>query len=163
VTGPVDTDDLVAGCVRWLSGLPDVLAVLGTTPDGTAPLLFQNELFRGDIEGSQTTAAVITHTGGWGGANEHNTMAFPRLTLELFVDPMRDPGGNATRPGETYRRINAAYKVFDRRLHRPQGGTQYWGSVRTTDCVRLAEPTIVGVADGDGLLRLQVSYGVTEA
>jgi hypothetical protein len=162
VTTPVEDDDLVQGCVTWLLDQPDVLAVLGTFDDGVTPLLFQHTTWRGDLEGSQSTAAIIMRDGGWGAANEHNTMRFPRITLEVVVDPIRDASGDFIRPGETYRRIENAYRVLDRHLHRPYGGTVYWGSVRIIDCIRLSEPDIVAVVDGDGMLRLQVPYGVSE-
>jgi hypothetical protein len=157
---PVTTDDIVQGAVKYLVALTDIKAVLGAETDGT-PWLFQHTLWV-TMEQSQGTAAVIQHAGGWAGANEHNTLRFPRLGLEIWADPIRDSGGNVTAPGETQRRIQAAYDAFDKRLHRPAPATQMWGTVRTVSCVRLGEPTIYLVPDGDGLLRLQGFYAVTQ-
>lgn len=154
---PVATDDLVQGAVKWLAGFADITAVLGAT--GEAPWLFQHELWA-EVEGSSATAAVIARGGGWTSPNEHNTMRFPRLALEIYADPLRDAGRNLTNPGEVYRRIEAAFDAFDRRLHRPASATVRWGGVRTLGCLRLAEPIVYPVPDGDGLLRLQAFYAV---
>lgn len=156
MSGPVTRDDLVQGAVKYLLAQPSVLAVLGTTDAGT-PRLFQYELF-GVMEGTGSTAAVIGRGGGWDGGNEHNTTRFPRLTLELWADPMRD----VTKPGEVWRRIDAALDAFDRVLHRPQGGEQWWGTVRTISCVRGSEPLVYPVPDGDGLLRGIAYYFVEQ-
>ncbi len=157
---PVNTDDLVQGAVINLLLQPSVVAVLGATPAGS-PWLFQHALYVA-VEGTSSTAAVIRRAGGWAGANEHNTMSFPRLSLELYCDPQRDSGKNITDPGEVWRRIDAAYQAFDRVLHRPQGGEQWWGEIRTSSCSRLAEPTMYAVPDGNGLLRAQVFYAVEQ-
>lgn len=160
MTTPVNTDNLVQGAVKYLLSFSDVTDVLGTTTDGN-PLLFQDELYA-RMEGTQSTAAVVSLAGGWAGPNQHNTMRFPRLSLELWADPRRDDGNNELKPGETRRRIDNAYQVIDRYLHRPQSGTQMWGTVRTITCTRLVEPLIYAVPDGNGLLRLQVFYGVAQ-
>lgn len=158
---PVDTDDLVQGCVKHLQVQADVLAVLGTDLDTGAPLLFQHRMWAG-MEGSSSTSAMVYRDGGWAGPNLHNTLRFPRLTVEVWVDPIRDPQNNVIDPGEAHRRIEYVYEVFDWHLHRPQGGQQMWGTVRTIACVRLSEPTVYAVPDGDGLLRLVVAYAVTQ-
>lgn len=163
MTTPVDTDDIVQGAVKWLEQFPDVLDVLGSfTEDPTVPYLFQHKLYQ-VMEGSQSTAAVVLNGGGWAGPNTHNSMRFPRIILELTVDPLRAADQNVIDPGEAYRRINRAYEVIDRRLHRPQGGQQQWGDIRTIGCSRQGEPTIFPISQADGALRLQVFYGVTQA
>lgn len=161
MTAPVADDDIVQGCVKWLLQFPDVLAVLGTSPEDGSPLLTQHRLYR-VMESTQSTAAVVIHAGGWAGPNGHNTMRFPRLSLEITVDPIRDAGNNAIDPGEANRRITKAYKAIDAHLHRPQGGVQYWGDIRTIGCARQGEPTIYAISDGGGSIRLQVFYGVIE-
>ena len=160
MTQPNDVDDLVAGCVRYLLDLPTVVATLGVTPSGT-PWLFQHTLFV-EVEGTSSTAAVIGYAGGWSGGNEHNTARFPRLSLDLWADPLRDPQKNVTEPGEVRRRLQRVFEVFDRTLHRPQGGVQWWGDVRTLSSSRLAEPAVYPVPDGNGLLRAQTFYAVEQ-
>jgi hypothetical protein len=160
MTTPVSTDDLVQGAARFLGALTDVTAALGKFPDDT-PWLFQHTLWA-TVEGSSSTAAVLTNTGGWAGANVQNTLRFPRLGLELWVDPQRDSDGNVTTPGEAQRRADALFAIFDKHLHRCANGVQMWGTVRTIACVRLAEPSVYAVPDGDGLLRAQTFYAVTQ-
>lgn len=161
MTTPVDTDTLVQGAVKWLSSFDDVIETLGAYPDTATPYLFQNSLWQ-TIEGTQSAAAVISRAGGWAGPNQHNTMRFPRISLEIFVDPLRDIDGNVTEPGETGRRAEAAYRVLDAHLHRPQSGVQMWGTIRTLGCTRLGEPAVYSMSDGDGMVLLQVFYGVVE-
>lgn len=160
MTTPVTTDDLVQGAVKWLTDLPDVVAVLGAQYGGIA-WLFQHHL-QVVVEGTSSTAAVIARAGGWAGANLHNTMRFPRLSLDLYVDPQRDAAHHVTDHGEAQRRIEAAYLVFDTHLHRPQSQALMWGTVRTISCTRLAEPTVYPMPETDGVLRLQVHYAVAQ-
>jgi len=161
VTTPVTTDDLVRGCVKWLSGFADVLAVLGQKPYTHSPYLFQRQLWV-NMENSQTTACVISRSGGWAAPNVHNTMRFPRLLVEITVDPLRDEGYNVVDPEEADLRLQNAYTTIDRHLHRPQGGDVFWGTVRTIAVARVAEPVMFAVPDGNGMQRLQVFYAVTE-
>ncbi len=158
MTAPVSTDDLVQGAVKYLLTESSVLAVVGTTDMGT-PMLFQHQLY-GTVQSTSKTAAVVGYGGGWAGGNEHNTLRFPRLSLELWVDPLRDNDGNVKEPGEVYRRMNVAFAAFDKVLHRPQGGIQWWGTIRTLSSVRSGEPSVYPVPDGDGLLRAQTFYAV---
>jgi len=161
MTTPVDTDDLVQGCVKWLLDEDTIHSVLGVFPDTNVPWLYQHSLWS-RVEGTQSVAAVISRAGGWAGANEYNTLRFPRLSLEIYADPLRDTQGNVTQPGETWRRIEAAWVAFDTLLHRPSADTVMWGTVRTITCTRLGEPLIYPVPDGDGSLRLQQFYAVTQ-
>lgn len=160
LTPPVDTDETVSGCVKWLQTFPDVIDSVGSFPDGT-PWLFQDDLYT-TVESSQSQAAVISYAGGWAGPNPYNTLRFPRLSLDIVADPMRDSGGNPIRPGELKRRVMSVYKVFDTHLHRPQGGDQTWGTVRTIAAARLGEPFLYPLSAGGGAQRLQVFYGITE-
>lgn len=154
-------DDLVQGAVKYLADFADVVAVLGMFGDGT-PYLFQHELWA-ELEGTGGTAAVIRRAGSWSGANPHNRLRFPRIALDLWADPLRDPAGHTSQPGEVHRRLEGVYFVFDDRLHRPTGDTQMWGEIRTIGCLRLGEPTEpLAVADGDGLLRQTVYYAVSQ-
>jgi hypothetical protein len=161
VTEPVD--DLISGVVEgYLLNQPDVVAALGAFPDGV-PYLFQRDLWL-NLEGTQSTAARLYRAGGWAGPNPHNTMRFPRLGLEITADPVRDAVNNAIgSTAEVEQRLDKVYKVFDRHLHRPANAVQMWGSVRTIGCARLGEPMTFPVADGGGLMRLSVFYGVIEA
>lgn len=161
MTTPVETDDIVQGAVKYLEDLADVRQVLGRYPFADEPYLFQHRWWV-NLEGTSSTGLRVFNDGGWATPNLHNTMRFTRLGIELRVDPQRDGAKNPVDPDEAHRRIDRAYRVVDRRLHRPQGGAQWWGSRITMSCTRLAEPIIVAVNEGDGMLSLRVFYGVTE-
>jgi hypothetical protein len=159
MTGP--TDDLIQGAVKYLLAFPDVTTALTTYPDGT-PWLFQHTLWA-ELEGSGGTAAVISRAGGWAAPNTYNTARFPRIALDIWADPIRDAANHVTDPGEVQRRADAAYQILDAHLHNAAAGDRMWGTVRTITCVRLAEPNVYTVPDGDGLLRLETFYGITQA
>lgn len=163
MTAPITADDIVSGAVKYLLAQPDCRdAVSSYIIDGqSTPGIFQYRTV-GEIEGTSTTCAVLSNEGGWAGANLHNTLRFPRLTLNIWADPMRDAGHNATDLNEVMRRCFAVYKVFDRFLHRTGGDAVMFGGLRVITSTRLTEPTIIVVPDGDGLVRLQVSYAVVE-
>lgn len=154
-------DDLIGGAVKYLAAQPEVLAALGSFPDGK-PYLFQRSTWV-NLEGSQATAATLFRAGGWAGPNQHNSMRFPRLGLEISADPQRDAANNpAGLAAEAELRLVDTFNVIDRFLHRPQSGVQMWGTVRTIGCARLAEPAVFPVPDGGGMMRLRAFYGVIE-
>ncbi len=158
MTAPL-TDDIVSGAVSYLMTKPDILAALGSDADG--PWLFQYDLWA-MVEKSQSTACVVGHDGGWATANPHNTLRFPRISVAIWADPKRDGGNNAILPGEVQRRANHVFEVIDKYLHRVAGPDQMWGNIRTVSCVRITEPNILRVPDGDGMLRLLTYYAVTQ-
>lgn len=158
------SDDIVTGCVKFLKSKSSVLSAVSTAViDGQmVPLLFGYSLWGTPIENTQMTAAFITSDGGWAGPNLHNTLRFPRITLNIWADPIRDGNGNVADPHEVMLRINNTYEVIDNYLHRPEGETQMWGQIRTVASVRLTEPLTYRVPDGDGIVRLQATYAITQ-
>lgn len=160
MTAPVTTDDVVQGAVKWLLTFDDLTELVGVFSETGVPWLFQHSLWA-TIEGSQSTAVVVSRAGGWAGANPHNTMRFPRLSLDLYADPLRDDGNNITDPGEVHRRLEAVFDAYDRVLHRTDPDSVFWGTVRTIGCQRLGEPMFFPLPDGDHMSRCQVFYGVT--
>lgn len=155
----VDSDDIVQACVKHLATFPAVVSLLAEFEDGE-PFLFQHEM-QGVVESTQRAAVVVSQLGGWASPNVHNSLAFPRLSIEVWADPLRDDENNVTDPIEVQRRALYLLKLIDTHLHRPQGGDATWGTVRTIDCQRLGEPVMYRVPDGDGGVRAQVFYGVT--
>lgn len=153
----VETDDVVSGCVKWLSTFPEVLAMIGEDAEGS--FLFQWNLGI-VIEGTQKAAVVVKQMGSWAAPNIHNTLRFPRVSVEFYVDPLRDAAGHYIDLTEVRRRMNSLYNAVDKRLHRPQAGDQIWGTLRTLECTRLGEPIIYEIPSGDGALRAQVFFGV---
>lgn len=158
MTAPV-TEDIAGAATKYLLTKPDLIAVVGMS-DGK-PWITRHALWK-NFEGSQSTAIVVTSEGGWAGPNTHNTLRFPRLTVSVWGDPLRDQGNNFTGLGEVRARVNAVYEILDRYLHRPQGTSEVWSTIRTVSCIRLTEPDTFAVPNGDGVVRLQVHYAVTQ-
>lgn len=163
MTAPVTSQDIVAATVKWLLTKPAVTSAVSMfTIDGRqVPGLFQYRLWT-PIEGTSNTAAVITHEGGWATPNVHNTMRFPRILLNLWADPIRDAGNNVIDLPEVQRRIAWVFEQIDKHLHITGNASMMWGDVRVMTSVRLTEPSIYVVPDGDGLVRLQAYYAITQ-
>lgn len=163
MSAPVTADDIVSGAVTRLRGIPEAVAAVSTFIIGGVPTagIFQYRLWA-KVEGEGGTCAVLSSDGGWAAANMHNTLRFPRLTLNIWADPIRDDINNVVDPGEVMRRSFATFKVFDKYLHLAGEAEVTWGQLRVISCVRLTEPTTIVVPDGDGLVRCQVNYAVTE-
>lgn len=163
MTAPVVEDDIVSGAVKWLRAQPEAVAVVSSfVIDGVETAgIFQYRPWA-KLEGTGKTAVVFSHEGGWTAANTHNSLRFPRLTMNVWADPLRDARNNVRYPGEVMRRVYACYKTFDSFLHRTGESEARWGTVRVISSVRLAEPVIYVVPDGDGLVRCLVNYAITE-
>lgn len=164
MTAPVTADDIVSGAVTYLRAQPDAIAAVSTfnISGKLVAGIFQYRTWV-PMEGSASTCVVLSNEGGWAAANTHNTLRFPRLTLNVWADPIRDNNpNNVSDPGEVMRRVFAVYRVFDAYLHRTAGSEVMWGQLRVISSVRLTEPLIFAVPDGDGLVRCQVTYAVTE-
>lgn len=115
------------------------------------------------IEGSGEAAVVLSARGGWTSPNMHNTMAFPRLQVEVWADLQRDANGNpAQRTAEDL--CQDVGEQLDRLLHLPDGQLHVWGdsngSIRVLRSMKLGEIDIVDVPEGDGMCRGTLNYGV---
>lgn len=157
-----ERDDIVTGCVKWLRAKTDVTDAVDTFQIGgqIGPGIWGYRLWT-RMEGSSKTSVVISHDGGWAAPNMHNTLRFPRLVLNVWADPQRDAQKNDVDPW-VQRRANRVFEVVDKHLHRITGPEMYWGDLRVVSCVRLTEPIRYPTPDGDGLIRLQAFYAVTE-
>lgn len=155
-------DDIVSGSVDWLRSQQSCLDAVDIFNIGgkLTPGIFQYRLWV-RMEGSEKTSVVIAHDGGWAAPNIYNTMRFPRLLLNVWADPLRDAQKNNIDPA-VQRRAQNVFDVFDQQLHRTAGADVMWGTLRILSCVRLTEPTVIEVPDGDGLIRLQAYYAVTQ-
>lgn len=162
MTTPV-TDDIVSGTVTYLRSQPSALAAVSMFNIGgqLTPGIFQYRPWA-KLEGSQRTCAVISYDGGWAGPNTHNTLRFPRVGVNIWADPLRDSQNNVVDPGEVMRRAYASYEAIDKVLHRTGGDPLMFGTLRVIASVRLVEPVIYMVPDGDGLVRCQASYAITQ-
>lgn len=154
--------EMLVAARRELMGRPEITTLVGTS-DSFSSWIFRWRLYV-DVEGTSQCAIVLREDGGWASPNNHNTARFPRLTVEVYADPPRTPRLNpamATAPD----RAKAVFDVLDRVFHIPQGGQISWGDnqerLRIVSSLRLTEPQISTVSDGDGLARLSTAYAVT--
>lgn len=150
--------DVVAGCALWLRADRLLCALLAEGYDGQ-PLIVQDQAPERN-EFAQGVCVVVSHAGPAAG-NDHNTYQQVRLQIELWSDPARDTFGQVDEaPAGARQRMVHAWWALDRRLHRPQGGEQMWGDVRTFDATRLSGVTPYLVPGADGLWRGTAFYAV---
>lgn len=153
-----EVEDVISGCALWLRADPDTAARLAVDVDGQPLIVQDNAPDRAEF--AQGVAAVVSHA-GFEAPIEHNTWQCARVQVEFWSDPLRDGFGNVDEaPAGARKRMLRAYWALDRRLHRPQGGEQYWGDVRTTDCQRRAGVNPYQVPGADGLWRGVAMYAV---
>jgi hypothetical protein len=150
--------DVIAGAVLILRADPAVRAAVGTDASGnplivqdTAPLL---------TEFTQRVCVVVSHAGP-AAASDLTDFDQVRVQVEFWCDPIRDANGDPADPPSAGRqRMVTAYQAVDRRLHRPQGGGQWWAGVYTVDATRLAGLTPYLVPATDGLWRGTAFYAI---
>lgn len=156
----IDVDDITQGTVKYLLTVPAITALTGQVNPST-PWIFQDVIPQlVTVEGSQQSAIVISQRGGWAAPNEHNNMAFPRMAVDIFVDPLRDSANNVTDRAEARRRAYYIHKIVNKYLHIPSGFDMMWGDVRVISSVASNTFDVNPVPDGDGVLRGTTYYSV---
>lgn len=154
--------ELLIAARRELARHPEITSLLGSD-DRFATWIFRWRLYV-DVEGSGQIAVLLREDGGWASPNNHNTARFPRMTVEIHADVPRTARLNPAM-ATAQDRAKAAYYALDRVLHVPQGGEIRWGDgteqLRIVSSLRLTEPQVSQVSDGDGVARLVTAYAVT--
>lgn len=160
--------DLIRAARRKIVANPDVVALLGSDATWADGWVWQWKTYR-EIEGTQAASIVVSERSGWAAPNRHNTARFPRLQVEIYVDPIRDPNQfpNGNTPPTAHERAKAIWDQVDRIFHVPASQDMWWGAdppdpgVRVVASIRASEPEIVDVPDGDGAVRLTALYEVS--
>jgi hypothetical protein len=166
-------DDVGSGAVKYLNGVSAVTALLGSYP-ATDPnnagkaFIFKSDAsgYRGILTRIQSTSSaglVLSSFGGYSVPPPLTTPRFLRLSVEVYVDPLRDAQFNVIETaGATQGRGETVFDAIHFALHRTNPDMQLWGDLRTTGCQLLTDPMFMILAggDGDGLLRGQAFYGV---
>ncbi len=165
-------DDVASGAYTFLSGLPDVRAVVGAYPaddpdnPGILWIFVRNIYTRMEdisiIKGTQAVALVCCNMGQSTSPLDYSTVRWKRLEVDIWVDPLRDTMGNVTNPSETEARGEAVFTILDSHLHRANANekSQAWGDLITVNSIRMTEPQWYLVPDGDGLIRGICFYDV---
>lgn len=137
------------------------MALVGPSPDRPSPhdhYLFQRQEYV-DVEGTGLSSIVIALRGQHALPNRHNTERFPKLVVEIYVDPPRNEARNPT--GRTAEATcEEVFLVLDRVLHRPDGVSWQSNSTRISQSHRVSELEIMDVPDGDGKVRGTVNYAL---
>ena len=110
--------DISGGAVDYLSGFPAVTAAVGAfahndpvNPD--VPYIFDSDLLV-TLEGTSKAAIVCEGMGGWGTPEVYSTARFHRLSVRVYVDPLRDSDRNIVESsGLTRVRGMAAWAAVD--------------------------------------------------
>jgi hypothetical protein len=161
-------DDIGSAAVQYLTGVSTVTSLLGAFPDsdpvvsnrGRPYVFLDNQLVV--LQGSGLASLVCSPVGGWTQPVPYGTERFMRLSVEFYVDPLRDASLNITEsPGATILRGEALFSVVNSFLHRRDSDVQVWGDLVTVSCSLLSEGQFVQVptADGDWLQHKQAFYG----
>lgn len=165
-------DDVAKGSYWFISGLPDVLALIGSFPaddpdNANIPWIFVRNVYTrmedaSIVKGSQAVSLVLSNAGQSSTPLDYSTVRWQRLEVDIWVDPLRDSLGNITSPSETEGRGLDVFAILDSHLHRAAASdkTQQWGDLITVSSVRMTEPVWYPVPDGDGLIRGVVFYDV---
>lgn len=139
--------------------------------------IFDERPVKAAIEGTQKCMIVVNQFSPYAGANEHNTMRFPQLTVDIWADPTRDMT-KQNRPVKVYdakSKIEAIFPFVDKFLHRVDrgngaGNVLIWGTAAEvaakTGVVIAGSHRISGdidyspVKDSEGTLMGRITYGV---
>lgn len=157
MANPVNDDDLLSGCAKYLLSIPEVVALVGSNSDG--PFIWQ-ETPLVNMEQQAETAIVVLPPTSWGASDDAHTQQHLRIGLEFWSGPIRDALGNVIEPAETRRRMNKVFREVDRFVHRPDTKEVYWGTVRTYWVERIGNINPYTVGDAKELVIGQVFYGV---
>jgi hypothetical protein len=158
MTTPVTEDNLISGAVKYLLGIPEVVAAVGEI-DGE-PMIFPRDM-PVNMEERDDVAIVVNDVGPWGSGNDYNTIEPRRLGIQIWAGPIRlSDGVGILEDNETYRRAYSVYKIVDKYLHRVRGGHEYWGSIRSVSSRRFGGYDDYAAPDGNGVVLGTQIYGV---
>ena len=136
-----------------------VLSLVGTSDN--IPFILQCSP-QGLIEGTESGAVVIAIKGSWRSGSPLHPERFPKIEIEVWMDPVRDASGVATEsfPEVTGRALDL-WEAVDNLLHRNDGEDVMFGTLKIGGSDRLVEPTFIEVPDGTGLVIGKALYGLT--
>ena len=125
------------------------------------------------VEGTSRCLIVVNEEGTWTSPNEHNTMRFPRLQVDIWADPTRNED-KSVRFHDAKTKIMAIQEVVDSYFHMvdpsgPEGLPRFWGTldeilshtgVMVVGSHRLTGPEFFPIRDGDGGFMGRSTYGL---
>lgn len=163
-------DDVASAAYKYLSGVTAVTSLLGSFPGSDAvavnrgkPYLFKDEMIV-LLQGTQAACIVLSAMGSWNTADDLVTPRYPRLSVDIYVDPLRAAGNVLETAGATKGRGETLFTTLNHYLHRTDPQPQIWGDMVTTSCKLMAAPQfalIVGQNEGDRQVHGQAFYAVS--
>jgi hypothetical protein len=160
-------DDIASGAVTYLSQSEQVLSLVGFIPASDpnpdnigVPFIFrETPLYT--LTGTQSSMIVCSNAGSWGAPVPYATSRFPRLSVEIYTDPLRDSSLNWTEmSADTVRRTEELFSVVHGYLQRRDAAPVFFGDLLTVQCSLLAEGQTSMWSDTDGTQHKQVFYAV---
>lgn len=125
------------------------------------------------IENTQKCLIVVNEEDQADSPNEHNTLLFPSLVVDVWADPTRNDD-KSVRVYDAKNKIEAISRLVNRHFHTvdmgtPQGGPLIWGTaeevaektgVVVAASARRSGPTYSPVRDSDGSFMGRLVYAV---
>lgn len=148
--------NLITAARRELASTTDIVSLLGSSPTYQT-WLFQWRLYE-QVEGSGLAAVVLSQH-PWEAPGYYHTRKHSRLQAEIYVDPTRAADNNPTAQN-AHDRIFEIANALSSILHRPDGGSIYFDSLRIHGTERLGEPSISDIPLMDYTIRGLLSFGV---
>ena len=159
-----------------LARIPGLTALLAKS-ESWDTWIFEDRPQKAAIENTQKCMIVVSLGSPWASANEHNTLRFPSIYVDIWADPTRDLT-KPDRPVKIYDakdKIEAIFPFVDKFLHRTDSGTVagnvlIWGTAEQvankTGVVVAGSHRMSGdidispVQDSLGTLMGRVTYGL---
>ena len=152
------------------TGLTGLLAESPTL----GPWIFDSEPVGARFEQNSKCLIVISEENTWTSPNEHNTLRFPRLFVDIWADPDRNPD-KSVRISNAKTKIGAIQAFIDKHMHlvdpgTPQGMPFIWGTpdqiANKTGVVIVASerrdgPEFSPIANAQGAWMGRLTYGIT--
>lgn len=165
------TKDLALAARNTLAADPVIRALVGRStkwPDGW---IFSDDIYT-TLENKSKCAIVITVSGGQT-PNEHNTVRFPRMTVDVWADPTRNADLSVRVP-DAKDKIQTIVEALKKHFHTVNlsdgnGMPRIWGTpvevAARTGVVILGssqstEPDFSPIADAEGAWMGRVQYQV---
>lgn len=163
---------------NYLAQQEDLRALVGRSQNWDTWMWADKPL--GKVEGYGKTAPersaliVISEGTSWTTPNEHNTLSFPRVFVDVWADPTRNSDGDV-KQADADDKIAAIHKVVSKYLHRVDNGTSKgqplcWGTAEQmatwtgsliNSSSRAGEPAYADLRDGNGARMAAVTYNVS--
>lgn len=153
---------------------PDIRRLVGRSTNwGT--WVFDEKPLGAKFESNSTCLIVVNEGEPWTDPNEHNTMKFPTIIVDIWADPTRNEDRSTKIPDAT-EKIETIQDVVDRHLHLVdaadlQGYPRVWGTaeqiasrtgVVITGSVRRSGPEYSPIRDADDAWMGRLVYGVNK-